>query len=202
MEKIALVDIDDTSVPVDEIVQQEHQAELKNYPPEATAKGILNSPYPEIRALRQKLIVNPDWIRSLVPYKGTFESYQYLVENGYQIVVASARTELVRQATIDCFNKFGLAQFVKRYIFRSTPRLDVQDFKLGINQHLQPEVTFEDNGLVGQRLAEGKKLVYIIQKPWNQGVVEGDHLRLCSSLYHGVTDFLSRLTPSPYNQIP
>ena len=51
MEKIALIDIDDTSIPVDEIIQAENQEELKLYPKAALANGLVHSSYPELKAL-------------------------------------------------------------------------------------------------------------------------------------------------------
>jgi len=137
----------------------------------------------------QKYLSQPKLIEKVLPYEDALEAMQKLATAGYEIHIASSRKEPLHQSTIKWLKQHGFDRYIERIHPRSSEKMG-HEFKKETAQLTGAVAAFDDTLGVARAMAEVIPMVYLINKPWNQGKLPENIIRV-SSFTEAVNIFLS-----------
>lgn len=167
MNKIALVDIDDTLADTQlKILEYVNQYSEQKYLFDGITREFREGGVEEYENLVRNFLKQPELIYQVNIYPSALESIQKLYEN-YRVHIASSRREPLHKTTEQWLKNHGLLDYVEKIHSRFSNQKG-GDFKVAAAKTAGASIAFDDTLDVAEALAKSGVTTYLIDKPWNQ----------------------------------
>ncbi|MDP4038468.1 MAG: hypothetical protein Q8P54_00655 [bacterium] len=186
---VVLVDIDDTLADTQvKMLEYVNRNGDKTYQYHKLTREFRDGKIADYEKLVQEYLSRPDLVEEILPYDNTLEAMQRLETGGYEIHIVSTRKEPLHNSTIKWLSRHGFDQHIKKVHPRPSEKIG-HKFKQDTANLVNAVAAFDDTLRVVIAMAEIVPVVYLIDKPWNQGKLPRNIVRV-SSFVEAVDLFL------------
>ncbi len=187
---VVLVDIDDTLADTKvKMLEYINRNGDKTYQYHELTQEFRDGKIPDYEKLVQEYLSQPKLIEEILPYEDALEAIQRLEAAGYEIHIVSTRKEPLHKSTIRWLTLHGFDKHIERIHPRSSEKIG-HKFKKETAELVSAVAAFDDTLGVARAMAEVIPAVYLINKPWNQGKLPKNIIRV-SSFVEAVNIFLA-----------
>jgi hypothetical protein len=191
MNKLAvLVDIDDTIADAQTVLLEHvNLVSPTKYHHRGLTRAFRERDDNDYNRLVGQLLKQPDIVGSYQPFGDALDAMAELHQAGYAVHIASSRKEDLHAVTLQWLRRHGFADYVTQVHPRSSASRG-HIFKVETATRLQAVAAFDDTFNVVEALSAAVPVVYLIERPWNQGEATPVNVKRASSFAAAVNDFL------------